>query len=249
MKYGLVVARQGTNTFLLLSWGEMKIKHALLLPLLGALLMGVCCPPTFAASKAAMPAAVRATMPRGAKSFLMQRLPLGYKGTPRLVHIWAVTRPRTPESNQYSSYTDSPFCVDIFEPRLDSKKRWGWHFLTSASYIDQDEPVAIVTHWLRPATKQGPVLEIISGNGAPGVSIVHRVLAWENGFGGGYSPPTPQTFESGGSGGGLIEQSFDGVDERGYMTITSRNSFGGKTISTTVSRWNGEQFVASITKQ
>ena len=47
----------------------------------------------------------------------------------------------------------------------------------------------------------------------------------------------------------MIEQSFNGVDERGYMTITSRNSFGNRTISTTVSRWNGEQFVAPSTKQ
>lgn len=222
----------------------MKIKLAVLLPVLGVLFLGICQNPVLAVPNAVMPAEVRAYMPRGAQSFLRERVPLGYKGTTRFIHIWGITRPRTPESNQYSSYDDSPFCMDIFEPRLNSKKRWEWHFLCSASYVDQDEPAALVTHWLRPATKQGPVLEIISSSGAPGVSTTHRILTWQDGFGEGYSPSPPQSFGSGGSGGGLIEQSFSGVDERGYMTITSRNSFAGKTISTAISRWNGELFVA-----
>lgn len=97
-----------------------------------------------------------------------------------LVHIWGDVRPNAPDSgNSYDQYSASPFCVDVFAPRLDERKHWGWHLVSSAAYVDASPPAAIVTHWLYPAKKRGPILEIVSGNGAPGVSTEHTASRLE----------------------------------------------------------------------
>jgi hypothetical protein len=92
-------------------------------------------------------------------------LPVGPKQAPRIVHIWGATRPNTQGSqNSYNTFSASPFCVDVFAP--DAKNRF--HLLSSAAYLDTDAPYRMNFHWLQRAKKQGPVLEIVSGNGAPG---------------------------------------------------------------------------------
>jgi len=207
--------------------------------------------PVFAATaKASLPFDVRAMLPRGATSFLCERLPVGPKGMKMLVHVWGAVRAKVPGSNDgYSAFSPSPFCVDVFEPLLKSNKTWGWHLVSSASYTDSTEPGAIIPHWLQPAKKQGPVLEIISGNGAPGVSTYHTLFVWDEGFREGYEAPVPQEFSSGGSGGGLISQKFDGVDQHGLMTVVSTNSFGNRILDVTTHGWNGERFVTTSTKR
>ncbi len=202
--------------------------------------------PVSASQSASLPTEVRAKLPRGATSFLCERLPIGPQGTKMLVHVWGAVRSAQPRG--YSPYLDSPFCVDVFEPVQRSKGRWGWHLVSSAAYTDSTQPRAVVPHWLRPAKKQGPVLEIISGNGAPGVSTYHTLLAWNEGFREGYSAPVPQEFSSGGSGGGLISQKFDQLDSRGYMTIVTENSFGNRILDVTTYGWNGSRFVTTSTK-
>ncbi|RYX84535.1 hypothetical protein EON83_09285 [bacterium] len=191
-----------------------------------------------------LPAEVRNYLPKGTTSFLAKRLPIGYRGAMRFVHIWGAVRQNTlDEGNSYNRYAESPFCVDVFEPLLNAQKRWKWHRVTSASYVDGAPPTQVLPHWLRPATQQGPVLEIISSNGAPGISTMHTVFVWDKGLRESYPAPTPQVFGSGGSGGGLVQQLFDRSDERGYMTITTKNFYGDKVLSTVSSRWEGDRFV------
>ena len=203
--------------------------------------------PAFAAPKPALPSSVRAFLPGGATSFLCERLMIGPDATKMLVHVWGAMRFKFPDSNNpYNHFFASPICVDIFAPRLDEKKRWGWHLVSSASYIDATSPVAIIPHWLDPSKKQGAVLEIISGNGAPGVSTYHTLLVWPKSFEETYHAPVPQTFGSGGSGGGSIRQTF-GVDQKGQLIITEVNAFGGRAPLMTRYRWNGERFVPSST--
>ncbi len=200
--------------------------------------------PVCAAPKTALPPAVRVFLPKGATSFLCERLPIGPNGTKMLVHIWGAMRANTADSdNSYQEFSSSPLCVDVFEPRLDERKQWGWHLVSSAAYLDETRPTNIVTHWLVPAKKQGAVLEILSGTGAPGLSTYHTLLVWENPFEAGSLSPTPQRFSSGASGGGSVYQTF-GVDGSGQLTITAVNAYGGKILSSDVLRWNGERFAS-----
>ena len=208
------------------------------------------CAPIAASEKSSLPADVRALLPRGATSFLCERLLLGPKGTKMLVHVWGAVRPNRPDSNDgYSEFSPSPFCLDIFEPVQTSNTRWGWHLLCSASYMDSTGPCAMIAHWLHPAKKQGPVLEIISGNGAPGVSTLHTLFVWNEGFQEGCVSPLPQEFDSGGTGGGLISQDFGKVDKRGTMTIVTTNSYNGRVVDVTTRGWNGDRFATTSVKR
>jgi len=193
--------------------------------------------------KTLLPRDVKAYLPQGGTSFYGERLPIGSNATKMFVHIWAATRPNTPDSmNSYNRFSDSPFCVDIFAPQLDGQKRWGWHLVSSAVYMDANKPLAVKTYWLEPTKKQGPVLQIVSSNGAPGVSTIHTLLAWDRGFQTGLSSPTPQLFSSGGQGGGMLTVNFDKVDERGKMKIVVENSYADKIQSTESYQWNGRHF-------
>ncbi len=197
-----------------------------------------------------LPNDVKAYLPQGATSFYAERLPIGPNATKMFVHIWAAIRPNTLDSmNAYNRFSDSPFCVDIFVPVLDEKQRWGWHLASSAVYMDANSPLAVKTYWLNPSKKQGPVLQIVSSNGAPGVSTMHRLLVWDKGFQTGDSAPEPQLFSSGGSGGGIIAVKLDGVDERGLMKITVENSFADKIQSIETYHWNGKRFELSGPKK
>jgi hypothetical protein len=201
-----------------------------------------------AQTKVPLPPEVRSTLPKGTTSLLVQRLPIGPKGTPVIVHIWAATRPNPPSSNNsYNQYAPSPFCVDIFQPRQNQKQRPIWSLLASAVYISTDKPHSVRTHWLYPAKKTGPILEIISSNNAPGVSVAHTLLVWNSGFREGYESPTPQTLWSGGLGGGIISQDFTAPNPLGDITITTTETVNGKLNSQIRLVWDGERFRKTLT--
>jgi hypothetical protein len=192
-----------------------------------------------------VPAEVSATLPAATKTFLLQRASLGPDGADVLVHIWGATRPNRADSlNRYNRFASSPFCIDIFTWKLGAGNHLRWHLTSSAAYIATDLPSLLRTHWLHPAIKQGPVLEVVSSNGAPGVSTVHTLLVWDKGFQEGYPSPSPQLFFSGGLGGGTIMQKFDEVDALGTMAVKSIDSYVGQVKSVTTFRWDGRSFRA-----
>jgi hypothetical protein len=196
-----------------------------------------------AQTEVALPPEARAALPKGTTSFLVQRLPIGPRGAPVIMHIWAATRPNPAFSNNsYNQFAPSPFCVDILQPPQNQRKGRTWSLVTSAAYISTDKPRSVRTHWLNPAKKTGPIMEIISSNNAPGVSIAHTLLVWENGFCEGYDSPTSQVLWSGGLGGGLISQDFSPPDARGNITITTTETVYGKLRSQQKLVWDGERF-------
>lgn len=191
------------------------------------------------------PAAVTRSIPAGASSFLLERLQNEGKEGDFFVHVWGAPRPNTSDSlNRYNRFTYSPFCVDIFSVRPAANGEAIWRLVTSAVYGATDPPLSIKAHWLHPADKRGHVFDIISNNGAPGLSTIHTVMVWDKGFEESNAPPVPQTFVSGGLGGGTLQQDFEGVDERGYLIIRSIDSFAGQVKSTQTFKWNGARFSA-----
>ena len=138
--------------------------------------------------------------------------------------------------------------MDVFAPVLDKRKHWGWHLLSSGAYVDASPPEDIATYWLHPAKKQGPILEIFSGNGAPGVSTEHTLFVWNHELEENYDASDPQRFDSGGTGGGNMSITLDQVDTQGATMVTSVDSYDGKINHTTRYHWNGDRFIPEAAK-
>ena len=204
-------------------------------------------PQKAASTKTTLPVEVRALTPKSATTFFCERLNIGFKASKMLVHVWGDMRPRTGDDfsgNSYDSYYDSPICVDVFAPHLSSKQKWGWKLVSSASFMESAEPSVVVSHWLQPNKKQGCVLEIIASHGAPGASTAHTILTWPQGFEETYETPLPFTLFTGGISGGNISLNWKNLDAKGFTTITSIDSFGGKVNSSTPYHWDGVNFVS-----
>lgn len=182
-----------------------------------------------------LPSAVRAVLPRGALSVDLERLPIGPNGMPILAHLWTVERPQPP-ANTSPRFMITPFCLDLFEPANGSNN---WNFVNAVVYGDYAKPGKVFTRWLQPQKKLGAVIIIASSTGYPGLSTTLTLIAFPYGL---EAPPVQQAFSAGGSGGGGIDYNFDGVDARGYMTVTRIDYLYGKQ-KRTVLTWNGHEFV------
>lgn len=182
-----------------------------------------------------LPSAVRAVLPRGAVSVDLERLPIGPNGTPILAHLWTVERPQSP-ANASPPFQIVPFCLDLFEPATGANN---WSFVNAVVYGDYAKPGKVFTRWLQPKQKLGAVIIIASSTGYPGLSTTLTLIAFPYGLA---SSSYQQAFSAGGSGGGGISYTFDGIDARGYLTATRIDYLYGKQ-KRTVLTWNGHEFV------
>ena len=194
----------------------------------------------------ALPAQVRALLPKGAVSFWGERMNIGYGGSKMFVHVWGIPRRMSAADRAESSYGDhydSPVCVDVFAPQLNARKKWGWKLMSSASFTESKAPTEVTSHWLQPDKKQGVILDIITAYGIPGASTSHQLLVWPN-FQGGTSATAPLQLWTGGSGGGGFAIDWRGSDSKGFTNFGYIDYFGDKTNSSTPYTWNGRMFVA-----
>lgn len=195
------------------------------------------------------PAEALSGMTRGGISLRAETRPIGEKGAPVLLHLWVVPAGRQSnalgepsgksgpitrdEITSGPSLLQSPFHLDVFTRSGDHWKR-----INSVAFKQGSDVQEIVTRWLHPRERRGPVLALHFG-------YTHwhdwQLIMFPQGLG---KPARVQQFSWGGEGGSGVFQRLDRTDARGVMQIEEEEHFYiNEKLDKHVYNWNGSQFV------
>lgn len=130
------------------------------------------------------------------------------------------------------SLVASPFFLDLFT-RSGSGKLTRLH---SIRFTEEGDVNKIVTKWLQPARRRGPILALHFG-----ATHWHTwwLIVFPQGFRG---EPLVQSFLWGGEGEEYLFQRLDQIDKRGFMLVEEEWGRGGKR-GTRFYHWDGTRFV------
>jgi hypothetical protein len=208
---------------------------------------------------ATLPTEVKAAMKSGAISLSFETRSIGPNGSPIGLHLFVVPVGRNTESirnmgttpptgpirreeiQDYDVLKPSPFTLEVF-----AKSNSRWQRINSVTFSQTKNVQKIVTRWLYPKQKTGPVIMLHFG-------YTHwhewEVITFAKGL---RSPATHQTFLWGGEGEyDYVSQKFDQTNAAGKMIIIEENSEGvpdGKNrekqrLTKNIYRYNGREWL------
>lgn len=202
-----------------------------------------------AAKHARMPRELRQALAAGATSVSVRRHLIGALGEPTLVHLWTTSRRKgalnAPQIRR--DFKTVPLRLDVWQKAARGKRTRRWQRVVSAPVMlgsissgegsTSSDEGNVGVYYLRPATKQSPVLVLFS---QAWKASIYTVLTFPGGFG---NPAVVQEFRAN----PYAKEVYEfGVDGRGILTMLIKNAGWMRQPGDPVLAWNGRKFAPRI---